>query len=426
MAKEHSRMIEDPIDSVSACQIRASSWARKVDPSPTLKSRSIAQQLKRQDKTVYDFGIGEMNPEIPVPPLLVEAMIEAIQNGAMHYSPAAGDSKLLDAISADMEVFGLRYDPEQIVVCPGPKDAIFKVCLSLLNPRAQRRRLLVFPPIYESYRSGSILLTGEPPIFVETDAHFFPDPHRLAEVLDRDSSVALITLNSPNNPTGAVYPLELLEELAEVIARHPQVAVLSDEVYRTILYDGTPHYSLASILPQQTLLLGGMSQRGFRYRSSASGYVAGPVSLVKTIVKVEGNVSSCVHLPTQKGYAHFLNRDRTLSQRFAIRDQLKERRDLLLKNFQIDVPEALWTAPKGAFYFFPDMRPYLGRWTPAGDPLRDDEDLFLYLSREVGVVTVPGSRFGRAGHLRLSYAVNPNDICDGIREMGRALRGLVP
>ena len=322
-----------------------------------------------------------------------------------------------------MELFGLHYAPDQIVVCPGPKDAIFKACLSLLNPRAERRRLLAFPPIYESYRSGPVLLTGEAPIFLDTDDHFLPDPDRLAEVLERDPSVALIALNSPNNPTGAVYPRELSEGLAEVIARHPKVAVLSDEVYRTILYDGIPHHSLASLLPEQTLLLGGMSKEvsgtGLRL-----GYVAGPASLVETIVKVEGNVSSCVHLPTQKGYAHFLQRDRTLAQGLAIRDQLKERRDLLLDSFQSHVPEAAWKPPQGAFYFFPDMRAYLERRTPEGVRLRSDEDLFLHLSREAGVVTVPGSLFGRAGYLRFAYAINPSVIRDGIREMGQALRRL--
>ena len=422
MAKNDSRTFTSARSS-SPANIRASSWAETVDPSPTLKSRSIAQKLKGQGRRVYDFGIGEMNPEIPVPSVLVDAMTEAIRQGHMHYSAAAGDPDLLEAISADMDLFGLHYAPDQTVVCPGPKDAIFKVCLSLLNPKAERRRLLAFPPIYESYRSGPFLLTGEPPIFLGTDDRFFPDPDQLADVLERDSSVALIALNSPNNPTGAVYPLELLERLADVIARHPQVAVLSDEVYRTILYDGVPHHSLASLLPEQSLLVGGMSKEvsgtGLRL-----GYVAGPAALIDTIVKVEGNVSSCVNLPTQKGYARFLQSDQSLAQRLAIRDQLQQRRDLLLKAFQSQVPEAVWTPPQGAFYFFPDMRAYLGRRTPEGVRMDSDEDLFLHLSREAGVVTVPGSRFGRAGHLRFSYAVNPDIIRNGIGEMGRALRQL--
>lgn len=403
----------------------SSAWAETVAASPTLASKAEAQNLKKQGRPIYDFGIGEMNPEIPVPPVLVDAMVKAIQTGAMHYSPASGDPELVDAISADMELFGLRYSSDQIVVCPGPKDAIFKIFLSLLNPEAERRRVVAFSPIYESYQSGPVVLTGEEPILLDTDDQFFPDPIKLKNLLERDECVSVIVLNSPNNPTGAVYPLELLEKLAEVIVQYPEIAVLSDEVYRTILYDKSVHHSLASLLPEQTLLVGGMSKEvsgtGIRL-----GYVAGPVALVQTITKLQGNISSCVNLPAQRGYAHFLSQDCSFSQRFSIRDQLKTRRDLLLDSFRTHVSGVNWEAPKGAFYFFPDMRSYLGYQTAENIRLRNDEDLFQYLSREAGVITVPGSRFGRSGHLRFSYAVDPAVICDGIHEMGQALRKLLP
>ena len=113
-------------------------------------------------------------------------------------------------------------------------------------------------------------------------------------------------------------------------------------------------------------------------------------------------------------------------QRFSIRDQLRTRRDLLLDSFRTHVSGVNWEVPKGAFYFFPDMRSYLGCQTAKKIRLRSDEDLFQYLSREAGVITVPGSRFGRSGHLRFSYAVDPSVICDGINEMGQALRQLLP
>ncbi|MCZ6677311.1 MAG: hypothetical protein O7E52_08680, partial [Candidatus Poribacteria bacterium] len=149
--------------------LNPSPWAEQVKPSPTLKIKSIADQLRREGKRVYDFGIGEMNPEIPVPHMLKSAIAEAVMGDATHYSPAAGDPELLQAIHADLRLFGLNYSPSQIVVCPGPKDAVFKSCLTLLNPTAPRHRLVTFAPIYESYENIPILLTGKPPIVLQTD-----------------------------------------------------------------------------------------------------------------------------------------------------------------------------------------------------------------------------------------------------------------
>ena len=173
-----------------------------------------------------------------------------------------------------------------------------------------------------------VLLTGKPPIVLQTDAHFLPDPNQLADLLNQDDTIALIVLNSPNNPTGTVYPSSLLRELAEIIGKHEQICVLSDEVYRTVVYDGLEHVSIASYLPNQTLLVGGMSKEvpgtGLRL-----GFVAGPEAVMRTISNVEGNTSSCVNLPTQKGYAHFLRKDADLRLRHQIRDGLLVRREAL-------------------------------------------------------------------------------------------------
>ena len=400
-----------------------STWAQQVKPSPTLEIKSIADALRREGKQVYDFGIGEMNPEIPVPHILKVAIAEAIMGDATHYSPAAGDPDLIDAIHADLCLFGLSYSPSQIVVCPGPKDAVFKASMTLLNPTARRNRLVAFAPIYESYENLPVLLTGKPPIILPTDAQFRPDPNQLADVLRQDDTIALIVLNSPNNPSGAVYPPTSLKELAAVIGQHEGLCVLSDEVYRTVIYDGYEHASIASFLPDQTLVVGGMSKEvsgtGLRL-----GFIAGPEAVIQTIVGVEGNTSSCVSLPTQKGYAHFLRKDNDLRLRYEIRDQLCARRDALLQRFDELVKDAVWGRPSGAFYFFPDMHAYLGRRTPDGRIIDTDEDLARYLLEQANVVTVPGSKFQRPGHLRFAYAVSLQTIDEGTRRLADALDGL--
>ena len=194
-----------------------STWAQQIKPSPTLEIKSIADRLRQEGKQIYDFGIGEMNPELPVPHLLKAAISQALMDDATHYSPEAGDPELLEALHADLRLFGLSYSPAEIVVCPGPKDAVFKICVTMLNPTFRRNRLVTFAPTYESFENLPILLTGKPPIVLQTDAHFLPDPNQLADFLNQDDTIALIVLNSPNNPTGTVYPPSLLRELAEVI-----------------------------------------------------------------------------------------------------------------------------------------------------------------------------------------------------------------
>ncbi len=397
-----------------------SAWAQQIKPSPTLEVKLIADRLRLKGKQIYDFGIGEMNPELPVPHLLKAAISQAVMDDATHYSPEAGDPELLEAIHADFHLFGLSYSPSEIVVCPGPKDAVFKICMTMLNPSSRRNRLVSFAPIYESYENLPILLTGKPPIVLQTDAHFLPDLNQLADLLNQDDTVALIVLNSPNNPTGTVYPPSLLQELAEIIGKHEQICVLSDEVYRTVVYDGLEHVSIALYLPNQTLLVGGMSKEvsgtGLRL-----GFVAGPEAVMQVIANVEGNTSSCVNLPTQKGYAHFLRKDADLRLRHQVRDALCLRREALMKCFSELVKGAVWERPLGAFYFFPDMHLYCGRRTPEGQLLNTDEALALYLIESANVVTVPGSKFQRPGHLRFAYAVSLETINAGIQRLAEAL-----
>ncbi len=400
-----------------------SQWARDLKPSPTLEIKAVADELRARGEVVFDFGIGEMNPEIPVPQLVKDGMRAALDADATHYSPAAGDPALVDAIRVDLDRFGLSYSSEQIAVCPGPKDAIFKVGLTILNPTAKRHRLVMLVPGYESFENIPALLTGKGPIRLETDAHFLPDPNALDSLLQNDDTIAAIVINSPNNPTGAVYDRPLLEELARVLRRHEDVAVIADEVYRTVRYDGVEYASMASLLPERTFVIGGMSKEvsgtGLRL-----GFVAGPVEHMRTLTTVEGNASSCVNLPTQKGYETLLRQDADFRLRHAIRNALCDRRDRLLKRFRTAAPDAVWHPPRGAFYFFPDMSAYIGRRTPKGETIADDKQLARFILDSQHVVATPGSEFLRAGHLRFAYAVPPATIDEGMARVGAALAAL--
>ena len=400
-----------------------SAWAQHLIASPTLAIKALAEQLRNSGKAIYDFGIGEMNPEVQIPAVLKTGIIDALQEDATHYSPAAGDQDLRSAISDDLGYFQQPYSPEQIAICPGPKDAFFKACLAILNPQARRHRLLAFAPVYEAYYNIPQLLTGKAPILLPTDEQMYPEPDRLSRELAADDSIAVVVINSPNNPSGAVYPAKLLQEIAEVVSKYPDIWILSDDVYRTIIYNAIDYQSIATYLPEQTLLIGGASKEasgtGLRL-----GFVAGPDGAVDTIANINGNTSSCVNLPTQKGYARFLRSDSNFQERSRIRDQLARRQLRLLETFKTAAPEAKWHPPEGAFYFYPNMEAYLGRKTPQGERLDSDESLATYLLYQAGVVTIPGSKFFRSGHLRFAYAVSENVIVAGMKSLAAALATL--
>lgn len=398
-------------------------WASRLKQSPTLDVKAFADQLREAGREVFDFGIGDMNPEVPVPGILKTAICEAINADATHYSHHAGEAGLLGAIAEDLAGFGLQYSPSQIVVCPGPKDALFKACFSTIDSIGDRNRIAAYSPIYDAYENIPILVTGKEPIVLPTSDGFLPDPVHLDKVLSSDSSIAGLIVNSPNNPTGAVYSRKLLREMAEVVSNYPRVCVFSDEVYRTVLFDGAEYTSIAEFLPEQTMVVGGMSKEvsgtGLRL-----GFVAGPPSIMGALAEVEGNTGSCVHLPTQRGYEHFLRNDRDRRLRGEICDLLDRRRVALIDAFEKAAQEAVWSTPGGAYFFFPDMKAYLGRRTPDGCVVETDVDLASYLAREFGVVAIPGSAFQAPGHLRFSYAVGFETIATGMRRLGLALKEL--
>ena len=132
-----------------------SAWAQQIKPSPTLEIKSIADKLRLKGTQIYDFGIGEMNPELPVPHILKTAISQAVMEDATHYSPAAGDPELLEAIHADLRLFGLSYSPSEIVICPGPKDAVFKICVTMLNPSSRRKPIGYLCPNLRIFRESS-------------------------------------------------------------------------------------------------------------------------------------------------------------------------------------------------------------------------------------------------------------------------------
>jgi aspartate aminotransferase len=406
--------------------VKPSEWAASMKGSPTIAIHAQVMELIEKGIKVHNFGIGELQPEILVPDVVKSGVIDAINHNKTHYVSSFGDSELLQALSDDfLANFQLHYSPKQFVICSGPKDAVFKACLCVLSPNAKRNQTVVFTPVFESFENVPFLLTGKAPIKLKTDENFFPIVEDLKTVLETDDSIALIIFNSPNNPSGAVYPSSLLESLSNVIKQYPHIAVVFDEVYRTITYDHS-FTNIAKYLPEQTLVVGGASKEA-ACTGVRVGYVAGPEALIKVINKIQGNASSCVTLPTQKGYARLLREDKDMKIRYSIRDKLKERRDHLIAAIKRHTVLSClkFDAPMGAFYLFSNVEALYGKTRPDNKQVIDsDEDVSKFLLDVGRVVTIPGSSFGTKGHIRVAYAQSLAAIDDGITAFADAVAQL--
>eukprot|EP01102_Stenamoeba_stenopodia_P005657 TRINITY_DN16400_c0_g1_i1.p1 TRINITY_DN16400_c0_g1~~TRINITY_DN16400_c0_g1_i1.p1 ORF type:complete len:467 (-),score=82.78 TRINITY_DN16400_c0_g1_i1:79-1479(-) len=416
----------------------AAEWVLQTKPSPTVAFYMTCLKLKSQGHEVFDLGVGEMHPDFLVPQILKDGICEAVQANEAHYHSSRGDAQLLQALSDDFKLFGVNYEPEHIAVFPGPKDALFKACMAILLGRPDGNGVVIWGPIYESFDNVPLLLTGRYPIVLEHDERFYPRPADLEAALASDPTIRIVILNYPNNPTGAVYPEKLLQELADVIRKYPHVTVIADEVYRFHRYtdsdDSLVYSTIARYLPGQTLVVGGMSKEvagtGLRI-----GYIASfNLPLIKSLESINGNSISCSNLPTQRGYAKFLRSDKDLSQRKAIRDKLALSRARMLELIGSleGFKKAKWHPPEGAFYFFPDFSEYLGYKIPADSPYKNesgiietDEDLCMYLLLTDKVAAIPGSKFSGPGHLRIAFSRRIETIEKGITAMSQGLLRLM-
>eukprot|EP01113_Clastostelium_recurvatum_P038056 TRINITY_DN5634_c0_g1_i3.p1 TRINITY_DN5634_c0_g1~~TRINITY_DN5634_c0_g1_i3.p1 ORF type:complete len:675 (-),score=46.37 TRINITY_DN5634_c0_g1_i3:11-2035(-) len=405
-----------------------SSWALAMRKSPTHGIMGQVAEMRKQGIHVYDFGVGEMSPEIPLPSPVKDGMIQAIQDNKAFYSPAAGSPVLIEALIDDFSRnFNLQYDPSEIAILPGPKDAFFKACIAVLHPypTGNRRRVLTFAPIFECFDNIPILLTGLPPVVLQTDLNFLPKLDEFEEVLRTDDTIRLVIVNSPNNPSGAVYSDLIIQGISRIVSKYPDVLILYDEVYRTIVYEQPTSTHFRNLIPRQTICIGGMSKElaatGLRV-----GYVTGPSAIVATVAAIQAMSSSCTSLPTQLGYAKFLNEDKDMNWRKDIVNQLKVRRDKLISIFNSS--ESLKTcmpisAPAGAFYLFVNVSKLFGKSTSNG-VIVNDVDVAEFFLKEARVAVIPGSLFRTAGYVRICYSRSLEEIENGIGAMERAVAGL--
>jgi len=374
-----------------------SSRAAGIEPSRTIAMNQRARELKAAGRDIVDLTVGE--PDFHPPAHVREAATRAVAEGVDRYTPVAGESALREAVSRKLlRDSGLSYPAAQILVSCGAKSALSNALLALAGPGDE---VLIPTPAWLSYAEMA-KLAGAVPVFEPTAAAdgYKLRPERLAAVLSPRTRVLILC--TPSNPTGAVYTLAELEALASVLARFPDVWILSDEVYERIRYvPDVPSPASIPALADRVIVVGGLSKShamtGWRL-----GYLAGPKAVVDACIAIQGQTTTCASSITQRAGLAALDGDQAPVAAMAA--AFRVRRDRACARLAA-VPGLKVSAPDGAFYLFPDVTALFGsEWR--GVRIESSDDFCLYLLEEAGVALVPGSAFGDDACVRMSFAAS--------------------
>ena len=375
-------------------------------PSQTLAMSQKSSELKAQGVDVINLSVGE--PDFNTPQHIKDAAKKAIDDNFSHYSPVPGYMDLRQAICAKLKnENGLDFTPEQIVVSNGAKQSICNTILALVNPGDE---VILPAPYWVSYVEMVKLAEGKN-VIVETgiEQDFKMTPAQLEAAITPKTK--LLILCSPSNPTGSVYSREELEALASVLERHPQVFVISDEIYEHINYVGA-HQSLAQFpsIRERIVIINGVS-KGYAMTGWRIGYAAGPENVIRNMVKLQENVSACAATPCQVAAIEALEGPQDHLKYMV--EQYRLRRDYVMRRIS-EIPGLSCHAPAGTFYAFIDI-------SQLGMPC---EEFAMKLLEERQVVVVPGTAFGEfgEGYIRLSYATSMQCLEQGLHELEEFVR----
>lgn len=381
--------------------------------SQTLAMSQRSQELRAAGVDVINLSVGE--PDFDTPAHIKEAAKKAIDDNFTRYTPVPGYMTLRQAIADKLSrENGLHFDPAQIVVGNGAKQELCNVILATVNPGDE---VIIPTPAWVSYVEMVKLAEGhvvELPTGIDTDFKLSPD--RLEAAIT--PRTRMIMFCSPSNPTGSVYTRAELEALAEVLARHPHVLVLADEIYEHINYTGT-FTSMASLpgLEGRVIVINGVS-KAYAMTGWRIGYCAAPLPIAKAVSKLQGQYTSGVSSIAQKAAeAAYTGPQQCVTD---MREAFRRRRDLVVELAR-RIPGLKVNEPQGAFYLFPEVSAYLGTRTPDGRAIDTDTDLAMYLLDDAHVATVAGSAFGTPGYIRFSYATSDDNLREAMRRIAEAL-----
>lgn len=386
---------------------------KNLPASATLAMAAKARELKNEGKDIIGLSLGE--PDFNTPDFIKEAAIDAIDSDYNSYTPVDGYVELKEAICEKFKRDnGLDFAPNQIVVSTGAKQSIANAVQVLINPGDD---VLLVAPYWVSYSAIVILAEGNP-IEIRSDikTDFKITPSQLEAAITPKTK--LVMLNSPNNPSGSVYSKEEYEALAKVLDKHPDIYVLSDEIYEHINYDNVSPFSFAAIpsMSGRTITVNGLA-KAFAMTGWRIGYLGGPVWLAKACTKIQGQVTSGTNCIAQRA-AIVAVRASVGKIKYMV-DEFDFRRKRIMQlvenieGFKVNVP-------KGAFYIFPDISSFFGKKLN-GNLIENASDFAMYLLEEAHVATVTGDAFGCPNNIRISYAASLEEIEEAIRRIKLAV-----
>lgn len=388
---------------------------REITPSPTLGIDARAKQMKRQGIDVISFSVGE--PDFDTPEHIKAAAVDAIKVGFTKYTPAAGIPELKEAICAKLKRDnGLTYAPSQILVSVGAKHSLYNALQAVCDTGDE----VIIPAPYWVTYPEQVKLAGGVPVVIDcgedTGFKLTPDALR-ARITPR---TRVLILNSPSNPTGAVYSRRELEDLAEICLKH-EIYVLADEVYEKLIYDDTQHVSIASLGPEigrLTITVNGVS-KAYAMTGWRIGYAAAEKEIIDAMADLQGHVTSNPTSIAQKAsLAALTGPEEPLRVMLA---EFDRRRSYMTERLN-RIPGFRAVMPAGAFYVFPNVSGLFGRKV-GGTVVTDADSLAAVLLDKAKVALVPGGGFGAPDNIRFSYATSMDLIVEGLDRIETLVQG---
>lgn len=390
---------------------KLSDRVQRIKPSPTLAITARAAELRAAGKDIIGLGAGE--PDFDTPDHIKAAAVKAISDGFTKYTAVDGTAGLkqavIDKLSRDNQ---LSYTANQILVSCGGKQSFFNLTQALLN---EGDEVIIPAPYWVSY-PDMVLLADGTPVIVEADIKqsFKITPEQLeAAITDK---TRLVVLNSPSNPSGIAYSKQELSAIGQILLKHPDILVATDDMYEHILWSDEPFSNIVMACPElyeRTIVLNGVS-KAYSMTGWRIGYAAGPESLIKAMKKVQSQSTSNPTSISQVAAEEALNGDQTCLA--PMLSAFKERHEYVLS--RLNAIDGITCLPSdGTFYSFPDVRGFIDKL----DGVNDDMELSEYLIEKAGVALVPGTAFGSPGYIRISFATSLDVLKDALDRIEKVI-----
>ncbi|HUI34502.1 MAG TPA: pyridoxal phosphate-dependent aminotransferase [Stellaceae bacterium] len=390
----------------------------RVKASPTMAITALATELKAAGRDIISLSVGE--PDFDTPENIKEAAIAAIRRGDTKYTVFDGRMELKQAVCSKFKrENGLDYEPGQVSISSGGKQVLYNAMVATLSPGDE---VVIPAPYWVSYPEMVLLADGNPvPVACPQNYGFKMRPEDLDAAITPKTK--WLILNSPSNPSGAAYSEADLRAVADVLLKHPQVWVMTDDMYEHLIYDDFVYKTIAQVEPrlyERTLTVNGVS-KAYCMTGWRIGYGAGPKQLIKAMGAIQSNSTANPCSISQAAAIEALNGPQDfIAPNAAV---FRQRRDLVVDALN-KVPGMYCPRPEGAFYVYPSVAGLIGKKTPQGETIRNDEDFAKYLLAAEGVAVVHGEAFGLAPHIRISYATSNAVLEEACRRIERACLAL--